>query len=86
MFVLLFAFQCDVALDVVERSLEAVRAAAGHGVHLQAARAAVLGLIRRRRDADFLNRFDADARGRTIDAGIHRRRAVDHEVAVTAAA
>ena len=86
MFVLLFAYPVRVALDVVERAAELVRAALGHGVDLQAARPAVLRLVAERVDLDFGDRLDADARGRPVDARIHRRGAVEHEVAVAAAA
>src|SRR6185436_7601960 len=74
------------ALDVVDRAEEPVRAAARDGVDLQTTGASVFRLVRGGRNADFLNGFDADTRRRAVDTGIHRGRAVEHEVAVTAAA
>ena len=74
-----------VALDVVDRSAEAIGAAAGDGRHLQAARPAELGLVARREHLHLRNRLGVDRDHQSVAARFHRADAVHHEVVRAAA-
>ena len=86
MLVLRVGIPLRVALDVVDRSVEPIRSALGGRRDLQAARPAVLGLVRRREDLDFLDRLDVHLQEHRVAAGVHRRHAVHHDVVRAAAA
>src|SRR6185436_18833484 len=75
-----------VGLDVVAGASEPVRSALGHGGDLQAARAAVLGLVALRQNLDLADRVDVHVQHLAVVAGVHRRDAVHHDVVLPEAA
>jgi hypothetical protein len=75
-----------VALDVVERSAEAVGAALGDRSDLQTGRPAVLGLVALGEDLHFADGLDVHRQHGAVVAGIHGRDAVHHQVVLRLAA
>src|SRR5690606_3657676 len=75
-----------VVLDVVDRPVEAVGAALGHGRDLQARRPAVLGLVALRQHLDLGNRLDVHLQHLAVVARVHGRDAVHHDVVLARAA
>src|SRR5690606_24908392 len=74
-----------VAFDVVERTMELVRAALGDGRDLQARRAAELGVVTRRADLDLGNRRAVHVQHLAVGTPIHGREAVHHDVVLARA-
>ena len=69
----------------VSRAVQLIRAALGDSTDLQAAGAAILGLVIRHQHLYFGDGFDVHLQKNSVVAGIHCRNAVHHDVVVAAA-